>query len=286
MVSFVILHYKNLNDTLECIDSIKKNSVKGSYSIIVVDNGTLLDNEKAILLKYTKDILCLNSNLGFARGNNEGARYAIKKYKPDFLCVLNNDVIINQNQFINEIYSIYQKTNFDILGPKIITNNGDSVNPFYAYQSIDEIDKKIKYSERIIKIYKSKILRNILLLYMKIKHLIIPIKKLKNGTNSCYNVALHGCCLIFSSKYYKKFKDIFYPETFLYHEEEFLEYRRKKNNLITYYDANLEIFHKEGASLDNLFNGNYNYEKVIFRNKEIIKSLKLLRDVIIKNKNI
>ena len=78
-----------------------------------------------------------------------------------------------------------------------------------------------------------------------------------------------------NKKYYHKYKDIFYTGTFLYHEEEFLDYRRKRDKLITYYDADLEVFHKEGSSLNYTFFNNY--DKLIFRNKEIIKSLELLK---------
>ena len=284
MVSFIILHYKNIEDTLCCIKSIMNLSSKKKISIIVVDNNSLTLEEEKSVLKYTKDLVKLNKNYGFAVGNNKGTRYAIEKYHPDFLCVINNDIIIYQKQFIEEIYDCYEKTNFDILGPKILTNNGDSVNPFYAYQTLEEIEKKINYSKKLIKIYENIILRNILKIYMKVKHIFIKQKKLENGKYSMFNVALHGCSLIFSKKYYKKYQDVFYKETFLYHEEEFLDYRRRHDNLITYYDSNLEVIHKEGSSLNKAFNEPY--EKLIFRHTEIIKSLSLLKKVIKENKKI
>ena len=171
------------------------------------------------------------------------------------------------------------------MGPKILTNNGDSVNPFYAYESLDEINNKIKYHKKLIKIYTSGLLTFLLNVYIKIKRIFIKPKIMKNGKNSKLDVALHGCALIFSKKYYKKYKDIFFKGTFLYHEEEFLNYRKNKDNLITYYDSNLEIFHKEGSSLNETFK-NSNREKLIFRNKEIVKSLEILKDIIIKNTKI
>ena len=284
MVSFVILHYKNINDTIECIESLKR--LKNEKSIIVVDNNTLKAEEVKVLENYTKDIILLKENIGFANGNNKGCELAIKKYKPDFLCVINNDTVINQSNFINEIYDCYKKTNFDIMGPKILTNDGDSVNPFYAYESIDEIIKKINYHEKLLKIYNNKVLRNLLRVYLKVKHLFFKSKKLENGKESKFNVALHGCALVFSKKYYKKYKDVFYRGTFLYHEEEFLNYRKNKDKLIMFYDSNLEIFHKEGSSLSETFKNKNNYEKLIFKNKEIVKSLKLLKEIIENNKKI
>lgn len=285
MISFIILHYKNINDTIECIKSIKKLKTNKDISIIVVDNNTLSETEKKELKRYTEDIVFNTENLGFAKGNNAGCKYAIKKYNPDFLCVINNDTVIEQKNFIDEIYNVYKETNFDILGPKILTNDGDSVNPFYAYETLDEINNKIKYHKKLIRIYKSKILTKLLNIYIKTKRIFIKPKKRENGKESKLNVALHGCSLIFSKKYYKKYKDVFYKETFLYHEEEFLNYRKNKDKLITYYDSSLEIFHKEGSSLNEMFK-NSNRNKLIFRNKEIVKSLELLKKVIENNEKI
>ena len=51
MISFVILHYKNINDTIECIESIKKLDRQKDISIIVVDNNSLNKNE----IKYIEN---------------------------------------------------------------------------------------------------------------------------------------------------------------------------------------------------------------------------------------
>lgn len=276
MVAFVILHYKNMTDTIECIASIKEKCPKKSYEIVVVDNGTLQDYEKKRLLKETKHVLCNEENLGFAKGNNVGIRYAISNFHPDFLVVLNSDIVLLQNDFISRIESSYQATSFDFMGPKIFTNGGDSVNPFPVYRSLNEVNRAIKKSKQLIFIYRSRILSFLLSCYMSLKHQLKPIKPLENGDKSMYDVAVHGCCIIFSRKYYEKYDDVFYPETFLYHEEEFLEFRRVNDHLISYYDESISVFHKEGASLNMAFE-NQERKKLIFRNQEIIRSLSLLK---------
>lgn len=283
--SFVILHYKNLKDTIECIESIKELKTKNEVSIIVVDNNSLSNDDEKELKKHTKDIIKLKENMGFAKGNNAGCKLAIKEYNPDFLCVINNDTIIEQKDFLDEIINCYEKTNFDIMGPKIITDNGESVNPFPVYSTLEKVQEKIKYHNKLIKIYNNVLLRNLLNVYMRIKRIFKKPLHMENGKESCYDIALHGCALIFSKKYYKKYDDVFYNETFLYHEEEFLNYRKNHDNLITYYDEKLEIFHKEGSSLNESFK-NQNYNKLIFRNKEILKSLILLEQVMKDNKKI
>ena len=274
MISFIILHYKNLKDTIECIESINK--LDGEKSIIVVDNNSTTKDEQNIILKYTKDLVLLDNNLGFAKGNNAGCEYAINKYHPDFLCVINSDTLIEQTNFIEQIHNLYEQYKFDILGPKILPENSESCNPFNAYKTIEEVDSRIKYTKKLIKIYKNPLLRIFLNIYMKIKKIFVKSNINKNGEKDSTNVALHGCALIFSKKYYKKFNNVFYVETFLFHEEEFLYLRCKQNNLISLYSPSISIYHKEGQSVKKQFNKN-KYQALIFRNEEILKSLSLLK---------
>lgn len=281
MVSFIILHYGNINDTLECIESIKKIKTKKDISIIVVDNASLNNEQIVKLKKYTDDIILLDSNLGFAKANNIGCKYAIDKYKPDFIIVSNNDIVINQSNIIDKIYN---EEFFDILGPKILTDGGQSVNPFPVYGNLDEVNNRINKLKKLIKIYNSRVQRFLLRIYMSIKYAFVQKRLVYNGELKKYGVALHGCFLIFSKHYYEKYKDVFYNDTFLYHEEEFLYYRTIKDNLKTIYNPEIEVFHKEGASLNKVYNNNY--KKMIFRCNEELKSLELLKKVFQENKQI
>ena len=272
MVSFIILHYKNIKDTIECIESIKK--INGKYNIVVVDNNSTDKKEEKIIKKYCDDFIKLDENLGFAKANNIGCKYAIDKYNPDYLVVSNNDIVIEDEDFINKINKEYKKSKFDMLGPKINTDNGQSVNPFPVYKTKEAVIKQINKTKKLIRIYNNILLRNIFNIYMNIKYKFKEKKLVYNGNNRECNVALHGCFIIFSKKYFERYEHVFYNETFLYHEEEFLYQRIIKDKLISIYEPSLEVFHKEGASLD--FNYKNNYKKLIFKNNEIIKSLELL----------
>lgn len=272
MVSFIILHYKNIKDTIECIESIRK--INGEYKIIVVDNNTTTLDDEIILKKQCDDFIKLNENLGFAKANNIGCKYAIEKYNPDFLIVSNNDIVIDDENILSKINDEYKKSNFDMLGPKINTLGGQSVNPFPVYKTKEEVINQINKTEKLIKIYNNVILRNLFDIYMKTKYLFKEKRLVYNGKKRETSVALHGCFIIFSKKYYEKYEHVFYNETFLYHEEEFLYQRVLNDKLISVYNPLIEVFHKEGASLD--FNYKNNYKKLVFKNKEILKSLKLL----------
>ena len=276
MLAFVILHYKNINDTIECLESIKELNNQEQIKIIIVDNHTLNEEEHKLLKEYTQDIILLEDNLGFAKANNEGAKYAIKKYHPDYLYIINNDTIINQKDILEKIDKIYKETDFDILGPYIEAPlYSGSVNPYKPLKNKEEVKRELAYQNKLLKIYENTLLYKGLVLGMKIKHMFKKRKVMTNAKERLKDVALHGCAIIFSKKYYEKYSDIFYPNTFLYHEESFLYHRVTKDNLISIYDPDIHIIHKEGASLDTSFHGKER-EKKIFRTKEIIKSLELL----------
>ncbi len=276
MMTFVILHYNNIDETMECLDSLEK----FNSNIVVVSNSKDYDNLKMIEKRVSK-VIINEENIGFAKANNIGCKYAIEHFQPDFLCVINNDVIIEQKDFITQVEKLYKKYKFDILGPKILPEESDSCNPFYAYKTLDEVRARIKYTEKLIKIYQNKFLRLLLNIYLKVKAPFRKEKKTTNGSSDQLNVALHGCALIFSKKYYKKYNDVFYNRTFLFHEEEFLALRAKENNLVMLYSPKIELYHKEGSSLAKKFQ-KQKYDSLIFRNKEILKSLKLLEKEMLK----
>ena len=273
MFSFIVLHYGDIKDTIESLSSII--SIKNDDThIIVVDNNSLNDEEIKLINKFTKDIVILDRNYGFAKANNKGIKYARKKYNSKFYIVINNDVFITQKDFLNIIENDYKKYNFDMLGPYITSPSKESVNPFNAIKNKKEVEKEITKCNNLIKIYQNSFLYFMLKCYLKIKYLFKKRNIGKNGEKELTNVALHGCAIIFSKKYIDNYKDAFYNETFLFHEEEFLHQRVIRDNLISLYDPNLKVFHKEGSSI----NKTIKKERLskLFREKERLKSLKLL----------
>lgn len=284
VMAFVILHYKNIQDTLECIDSIRSMKFSESYRIIVVDNHSGIQKDVELLEKKADDLIIASENLGFARGNNLGIEKA-KEYLPSFITVINNDTILEQTDFIQRVIECYQRYHFHALGPKIITDGGESVNPFPAYQNRVQVEKAIRKSKQLISIYSSRWKRFLLKYYLQIKHFIKKPVPMKNGVTLLEDVSLHGCAIVFSKKYYSKYKNCFYEGTFLYHEEEFLEYRRQRDKLKFVYDPSIQIFHKEGSSLNYNYDDNL-YQKMIFREKNILNSLNLLDNIMKNNKKI
>lgn len=109
MVAIILVNYNGYNDTLKCVQSIKKNDYH-DYKIIIVDNAS--DDRKVLqndnYLNKETDVLYMNDNLGFSAGNNRGIEYAKKKYDPDFYFLLNNDTEISKNT-IKELVNTYEQ---------------------------------------------------------------------------------------------------------------------------------------------------------------------------------
>jgi len=85
-VAIIILNWNGLYDTTECVNSILEcNYTANNYRIIVINNGS--DGEEGQDLKKLfgdrVDIIELESNQGFVKGNNIGFNFALKKYNPE-----------------------------------------------------------------------------------------------------------------------------------------------------------------------------------------------------------
>jgi GT2 family glycosyltransferase len=89
-VSCIVLNWNGWQDTIECLDALKKCTYP-TLTIMVVDNGSTNDSVARIQAAHP-DVVLLESgeNLGFAGGNNIGIRYALA-HGADYVWLLNND---------------------------------------------------------------------------------------------------------------------------------------------------------------------------------------------------
>lgn len=124
---FIILNYKTFQDTEILVDSLLKQDL-GNRRIIIVDNASKNGSYEILSAKYKDnkeiDVLYSEVNGGYSKGNNVGLNYA-KKYKPKYVCVVNNDVRFDLSliQELEKLYSIIP--NVGILAPRQIKPNGE-----------------------------------------------------------------------------------------------------------------------------------------------------------------
>ncbi|TRX72001.1 glycosyltransferase family 2 protein [Carboxylicivirga sp. M1479] len=288
MNTFIILHYQVYKDTIECVNSIFDSIKRDDYNIVIVDNHSP-NNSSLILQDKYKDnpkvtVLEQRKNLGFAKGNNVGCQYAFENYNPDFYIVINNDTIIEDRMFVDQIQKIYKQTDFDMLGPCIWSIN-DRVDQNPVPNPTDSMKKSFKA-----------LIYNILLFVLNFINkdtLLIEYvdnkRKLKNKKrHTCIEefetnqaVKLHGAAIIFSKKYYLKYHNAFDPRTFMYGEEDILYSRVRRHELTAIYNPDLKILHKEDAASNSVITSNQLRRRFKFKHS-IWSSFVLLRIYIAK----
>ena len=96
-IAIIILHYKNLDHTRECLRSVK-NIQYPNFSVFVVNNDKPYDAQ--ILHREFGNFITLiqnSHNLGFSEGNNVGIGAALADKTNDAVLLLNNDTIVDPN---------------------------------------------------------------------------------------------------------------------------------------------------------------------------------------------
>lgn len=281
---FVILHYLTLQDTIECVDSIRNKMCNKDYSIVIVDNFSNNGSLEKLQLLYENNsiihIVTSEINLGFAQGNNLGYRYARNKLKARNIIVLNNDIILNTDNVFDIIEYEVSNYNTYIIGPDIVSLVDDGhQNPLYG--------NVLTKSKAIALIIKYRII--CILIKMHLYNLVLPKKKKfqinisDKECNRIENCKLHGAFLIFTHKFVENEQNAFHPGTFLYLEEEILYRYCIAKNYKMVYNPDVSVFHKEDSSTNSLLS--VPMKKKLFVLENNIKSLKVYLSILRENKN-
>lgn len=241
MLSIVILNYNNYTDTIKCIESIRHQTFK-NYKIIIVDNASINESiEKLnIYLKDKKEIILLKNkeNLGFAKGNNTGIKYALEKLSSKFIFILNNDTVLNNKNSLEEIMRSY-KPGIAIINPSCINLDGRIQAPYCISNGNLFLD----------------FIKTIMVIIWQAIKAFLPInysfhKSIANRYDTEFeknNYVIQGNAYVLTPDFFNFYTQLF-PNTFLYLEEEALKIYVIKAKLKTVYLKNINIIHTEGGS--------------------------------------
>lgn len=123
LVYIIVLNYKTPDDTINCVDAIKKINYD-NYRLLVIDNNSRdLSYEK--LRKYlpAHEFHPLKKNLGYAGGNNYGICIALKE-GADYVLILNPDVIISSESLYDYINIMQNNKDIGALNPIQLSSEG------------------------------------------------------------------------------------------------------------------------------------------------------------------
>lgn len=275
-IGFVILHYKTLEDTKNCTDSILENVP--DFPVVIVDNGSENGTGEQLKEIYRDHknvtIICCGKNLGFANGNNIGINCIRSTYDPNFVVVLNNDTLVRQGNFKDLINQEYACSRFAVLGPQIITRDGKNIsNPVEYIVDTKKKAKRLLWKRRIKlalnRIHLTGILHDV---GTSVKH-----EGRYNNNKRYENVKLHGACWILSRVFFEHYNGI-NESTFLFFEEDILYHETAKKGLKTIYNPKLVIYHLEDSATNSVVKSTR--EKNIFVLNHEIESLKVLIDML------
>lgn len=270
---FVILNYMTKTETEKCVESIDR-YVEEQHHIIIVDNASPDGSGEELSAAYENrsdvTVIINEHNLGFACGNNVGIRKATAE-QCDYVIVLNSDTMLMQKEFCTIINAKYEEFHYAVIGPKIYKHGVESRdNPGR--------DKPMSRSKLLAFIAMNRIL--LMLSHVGLDEVLnnmfnayVENKKADTIQNTeVEKVALHGCCLIFTPAFFKKF-DGFDGRTYMYMEEDVLYHHLLKAGLISAYVPGLHIEHLEETATNKVYTG---VIKRRFKYKNYIRSSKVM----------
>lgn len=119
-ISIIILNWNGMEDTMECLESLKKITYP-NYEVILVDNGSKSNDAEVLAQRYGDYIHIIRNdkNYGFAEGNNIGIRYALEHSNPEYILLLNNDTVVHPTFLDKLVEAASGDPRIGIAGPKV-----------------------------------------------------------------------------------------------------------------------------------------------------------------------
>ena len=244
LVSIIIPCFNALKYTKLCLKSILTNT-SFNYELILINNGSSDGTkqyfqeikEKISTVKYLKNLTVLqfDKNLGVAKALNTG----IKISKGNYICYLNNDVIVSEKWLNNLTNKMKQNNKIAIIGTLF--------NAYEDKQFVKLIEKDLKEVSRIANFI-----------------------SLKNRNKLKKAKTIHGLCMLIRKNIFKKvglFNENFYP---CFGEDIEFCNRLKKAGYILADAQDVFVFHYWNKSVRSKeFNKeNYSIEKVMDKNRK------------------
>ena len=209
-------------DTVTCV---REEITKENNSRYIAPTSP--SDRKIILLKNEK-------NYGFAEGNNMAIRFALKIFEPQYVLLLNNDVVVDK-EFLAELIKVAEKERkIGIAGPKI-----------YYYDFLGRSDV-IDFAGEDIIMWKG--------------------KEFDARAHDRVKVVdkINGACILVKKEVMEKI-GLLDPEFFMYWEETDFCYRAKRNGYTAVYVPSSKIWHKGASSHSAIYD--WSCKKIYFMNR-------------------
>lgn len=275
-IGIVILNWNGWNDTIECLESVFKMTYP-SYNVFVVDNGST-DGSVARISEWGRsnsrsfDVIPLDSNKGYAAGNNTGIKKALADPSIGYILILNNDTVVKEDLLDKLMQGFDVGDKVALVGPKILGYKTGRYQPTAQSGRINFLSGMFFFTP------------------LRAFALYDPLKSFfgrgDKRTRKVYVIS--GCCMLFRREALEEI-GAFDEHTFLGWEEYIIAEKLYKKGYRTNYVGGSEIYHKWGQSTMKLVSadkavafirsGDYfiaNYLRLPAYQRYILKLLQLL----------
>lgn len=257
LVYIIVLNYINYQDTIKCVESLKKLDYS-NFQIIIVDNASPNKSGDILKEKFNKNYIFLQceKNLKYSGGNNFAVDYILKKLKkPDYVLILNNDTKIIDKQML-AILVKHAKAIKDlgVISPKIIRPNGKEDGP-YTKPTVfiwvfNEAFFPLAWLVRLANKYFKKLLK---INYLNHDEAIYPVYKVS------------GSCMLIKFDPFIKVGKFDYNGN-LYAEEAILAEKLKSIGYKNYYCSYTQILHNHSQSVSLIYSEREKHYKMLKSN--------------------
>lgn len=219
MIGVIILNYKTFPDTIRLVRELQQQTISPRLHIVVVDNASpnnSYDELKPLEGEFANVVvLQTGENLGYAKGNNFGLKYLEDNVNPEYVAILNNDVVLPNDCFecLCERYTELDKPGF--IAPAMLNPDGRRVISPYKLNTftVDCLSLFVIF-RRLYKKRRTKFVKN-------------------SDARDMAVDTIPGSFLFSSFEVFRKI-GYFYPNTFLYAEERFIAFNIKEIGLQSY----------------------------------------------------
>ncbi|MBD1432787.1 glycosyltransferase family 2 protein [Sphingobacterium sp. DN00404] len=217
-ISFITINYNGIQHTADLLESIFTKNFSFSYEVIVIDNGSNVNEFETLKIKYPKIRGIYHSkNLGFAGGNNLGIDLA----RGTYLYFLNNDTLLPSeadNQIVEILEFCQLHPQAGGLSPKIMYNSPPDLIQFAGSTPLSTItlrNKQIGYQEQDLGQYNT--IKEIP--YMHGAAMFVPRRVIEHIGAMPELYFLYYEELDWSCRLSKLYKLYYYPDAYIYHKE-------------------------------------------------------------------
>ncbi len=119
-----------------CLKTLKKTTYR-NYKVVIADDTSTDNSKKLVHSIFPKaDFVVSTHERNFAKNNNNAIRFAFKKYNPDYIVILNNDIIVTDDGWLKHMVNIAESdSEVGIVSPKLIWPDGKVQAPLIRFKS-------------------------------------------------------------------------------------------------------------------------------------------------------